>query len=89
MFDKYFTPRINKQIRRGRTDIPWTPGMEIVRKDRPYIPWAHSVGDFDRFGQIIYHYPGESGVSSIGALAIIGAIVLAIGAYAYFTSKPQ
>ena len=35
------------------------------------------------------HDDTGSAVSSIGALAIVGVIVLAIGAYAYFTNKPQ
>jgi hypothetical protein len=64
--------------------------MEVVPKIRPRMPGRDYVGDFTSSGQLLYHYGGtESAVSSTGALAIIGAIVLAIGAYAYFTNKPQ
>jgi hypothetical protein len=64
--------------------------MRFVPKERPHIPWRTDVGDFTPGGQVMYHYGGNaSAVSSTGALAIIGAIVLAIGAYAYFTNKPQ
>lgn len=91
MVDKYLTPR----QKRMRTDIPRTPDMKIVPKDRPYIPWRSSVGTQTPTGWLRFDYRHkvhegiEGGVSSIGALAIVGAIVLAIGAYAYFTNKPQ
>ena len=79
--------------RRRLQKIPWSPDLEIAKKFRPHIPWKELVGDYDigERGLIRYNYRGEpeSGVSSIGALAVIGAIVVAVGAYAYLTNKSQ
>ena len=91
MVDKYLTPH----QRMLRTIIPWSPDLEITRRNRPYIPWRTSVGTQTPTGWMSFDYSHPvhddtgSAVSSIGALAIVGVIVLAIGAYAYFTNKPQ
>ena len=85
--------------RRRKGTIKWNKDLVLTKKPRTFwSPFGNLVGDFgigDR-GQIRRHYGHREGemadmgaVSSIGALAVVGAIVLAIGAYAYFTNKPQ
>ena len=86
-----------RRYRKSRQIIPWSPDFEIVRRDRPFIPWEASVGTQfpgGHWGRYNYAHPvhesGDTGIITTEGAMVIGAIAIAvIGIYFWITKSPK